>query len=103
MIKLYKHGEPQALATQIWGKILKIEPIIEAYTIRTNYFVEYLHYDDNGRLDGFMDHKNNMYVLNNEYENRKSICERLYKIYKSYDFVWCNQSYTSLATSLFNT
>ena len=69
--------------------------------IRTDYFVEYLHYDNNGRLDGFMDHKNNMYVLNNEYENRKSICERLYKIYKSYDFIWCNQSYTSLASSLF--
>ena len=50
--------------------------------IRTNYFVEYLHYDNNGRLDGFMDHKNNMYVLNNEYENRKSICERLYKSMK---------------------
>ena len=48
-----------------------------------------------------MDHKNNMYVLNNEYETRKSICERLYKIYKSYDFIWCNQSYTSLASSLF--
>ena len=80
---------------------MKIEPVIEAYMIRTNYFVEYLHYDNNGRLDGFMDHKNNMTVLNNEYENRKSICERLYKIYKSYDFVWCNQSYTPLATSLF--
>ena len=80
---------------------MKIEPIIETYMIRTNYFVEYLHYDNNGRLDGFMDHKNNMYVLNNEYENRKSICERLYKIYKSYDFIWCNQSYTSLVTSLF--
>ena len=79
----------------------KIEPIIEEYMIRTNYFVEYLHYDNNGRLDGFMDHKNNMYVLNNEYETRKSTCERLYKIYKTYDFVWCNQSYTSLATSLF--
>ena len=76
---------------------MKIEPVIETYMIRTNYFVEYLHYDNNGRLDGFMDHKNNMYFLNNEYENRKSICERLYKIYKSYDFVWCNQSYTSLA------
>ena len=75
----------------------KIEPIIEEYMIRTNYFVEYLHYDNNGRLDGFMDHKNSMYVLNNEYENRKSICERLCKIYKSYDFIWCNQSYTSLA------
>ena len=45
----------------------KIEPIIEERMIRTNYFVEYLHYD-------------NMYVLNNEYENRKSICERLYII-----------------------
>ena len=61
---------------------MKIEPVIEAYMIRTNYFVEYLHYDNNGRLDGFMDHKNNMYVLNNEYENRKSICERLYKSMK---------------------
>ena len=80
---------------------MKIEPVIETYMIRTNYFFEYLHYDNNGRLDGFMDHKNNMYVLNNEYENRKSICERLYKIYKSYDFIWCNQSYTSLASSLF--
>ena len=79
----------------------KIEPIIQEYRIRTNYFVEHLHYDNNGRLDGFMDHKNNTYVLNNEYENRKSICERLYKIYKSYDFIWCNQSYTSLASSLF--
>ena len=55
----------------------KIEPIIETYMIRTNYFVEYLYYDNNGRLDGFMDHKNNIYVLNNEYKNRKSICERL--------------------------
>ena len=59
---------------------MKIAPVIETYMIRTNYFLEYFHYDNNGRLDGFMDHKNNMYVLNNEYENRKSICERLYKI-----------------------
>ena len=79
----------------------KIEPIIEEYMIRTNYFVEYLHHDNNGRSDGFMDHKNIMCVLKNEYENRKSICERLYKIYKSNYFIWCYQSYTSLASSLF--
>ena len=79
----------------------KIESVIKEYMMRTKYFVEYLHYDNNGRLEGFGDHKNNMYILNNEYENRKSICERLYKIYKSYDFIWCNQSYTSLASSLF--
>ena len=79
----------------------KIEPIIGAYIARSNYFLEYLQYDNNGRLDGFMDRKSNMYILNNEYETRKSICERLYKIYTSYDFIWCNQSYTTLATSLF--
>ena len=28
----------------------KIEPIIETYMIRTNYFVEYLYYDNNGRF-----------------------------------------------------
>ena len=33
---------------------MKIEPVIETYMIRTNYFVEYLHYDNNGRLDGFI-------------------------------------------------
>ena len=31
--------------------------------IRTNYFVDSLHYDNNGRLDGFMDHKNNVYLI----------------------------------------
>ena len=80
----------------------KVEPIIEEHImIRTNYFVEYLHLDNNGRLDGFIDHKNNIYVLNNEYDTRKQICGRLYKIYKSYDFIWCNQSYITLASSLF--
>lgn len=51
----------------------KVEPVIEEYVTRTNYFVEYLHFDNNGTLDGFMDHKNNMYVLDNEYDTRKSI------------------------------
>ena len=72
---------------------------------RTNYFVEYLHFDNNGALDGFLDNRNNMYVLNNEYDTRKSICDKLYEKelekYKTNDFSWSNQSYTSLATSLF--
>ena len=62
---------------------------------RTNYFVEYLHFDNNGELDGFLDHKNNMYVLNNEYDARKSICDTLYERYKIQDFISSNQSYTS--------
>ena len=103
--ELIKEGKPTFLTIEnhviVLPPDMKIETVIEAYMIRNNYFVEYLHYDNNGRLDGFMDHKNNMYVLNNEYKNSKSICERLCKIYKSYDFIWCNQSYTSLALSLF--
>ena len=103
--ELTEEGKPTLMTVENHLIVLlpdmKIEPVIETYMIRTNYFVEYLHYDNNGTLDVLMDHKNNMYILNNECETRKSICERLYKIYKSYDFVWCNQSYTSLATSIF--
>ena len=41
----------------------KIKPVIDQCVVRSNYFVEYLHFDNSGRLDGFLDHKNNMYVL----------------------------------------
>lgn len=74
---------------------------MDLYIGRTNYFVEYLHWDNRGVLDGFLDHRNNMYVLHNEYDTRKSICDTLYKKYKTHEFVWSNQSYTALATSLF--
>ena len=42
-----------------------------------------------------------MYVLKNEYDILKEICNKLYDKYKTNDFVWSNQSYTSLATSLY--
>ena len=80
---------------------VKIEPVVDRYILRTNYFVEYLHLDNNGRLDGFLDHKNNMYVLNNEYDLHKEICNELYDKHKTNDFVWSHQSYTCLATSLY--
>lgn len=67
------------------------------------YYVEYLHFNNNGQLDGFLDHNNNMYVDNNEYEIRKQICDQLYEQYNIHDFKWANQSFTSMANSLFNT
>lgn len=79
----------------------KIEPVIDRYIHRTNYFVEYLHFNNNGRLDGFIDHKSNMYILNDQYETRKQICDGLFDKFKTADFVWSNQSYTNMATSLF--
>ena len=69
---------------------VKIDPVIDLYILRTNYFVEYLHFDNNGRLDGFLALKNNMYALNNEYNTRKDICNKLYDKYKTNDFVWSN-------------
>ena len=42
-----------------------------------------------------------MYLLNNEYDIRKSICKKLYNKYKTHDFKGSNQSYTSIATALF--
>ena len=40
---------------------------------KSGYYVEYLHFNNNGQLDGFLDDKNNMYVENNEYDIRKKI------------------------------
>ena len=45
--------------------------------IRTNYFVDSLHYDNNGRLDGFMDHKNNVYLI---VGNERSMKLRYWKL-----------------------
>ena len=78
----------------------KIEPAIDRYIYRTNYFVEYLHFNNNGRLDGFIDHKSNIFILNDQYETRKRICDSLFSKFKTVDFVWSNQSYTNMATSL---
>lgn len=85
----------------ILPKEMKIQEAIETYIISKNYYVEYLHWSNNGVLDGFIDHAKNMYCLNDEYDTRKSICKKLFKIYKIDDFTWSNQSYTSLANSLF--
>ncbi|XP_068723522.1 uncharacterized protein [Montipora capricornis] len=74
---------------------------VNLYSTNTNFYVEYLHWNNNGIFDGFIDHKKNMYLLNEEYDSRKSICGRLFDIYKTHDFKWTNQTYTSIATSLF--
>ena len=60
-----------------------------------------MHWNNRSILDGFIDEKNNMYQLNDEYDMRKSICEKLFDTYKMEDFKWSNQSYTSIAYSLF--
>ena len=79
----------------------KINDAIEIYSTNNNFYIEYLHWNNNGILDGFIDHNKNMYLLNEEYDIRKAICDKLFETYKTYDFKWTNQSYTSIAMNLF--
>ena len=79
----------------------KMKEAIDLYSKSENFYVEYLHWNNNGILDGFIDHKKNMYLLNEEYNLRKTICDKLFNTFKTYDFKWTNQSYTSISTSLF--
>ena len=80
---------------------VKMNDAISLYSRNENLYVEYLHWNNNGILDGFIDHKKNMYLLNEEYDTRKTICDKLFNTFKTHDFKWTNQSYTSISTSLF--
>ena len=52
---------------------VKMSQAIDAYINKTNFYVKYMHWDNNGILDGFIDHKQNMYLSNKECDIRKSI------------------------------
>ena len=75
---------------------------INLYSTNANLYVEYLHWNNSSVLDGFIDHNENMYLLNDEYDIRKNACDKLCKIYKTHDFKWTNQSFTSIAMGLFH-
>ena len=79
----------------------KMIEAINLYSKSNNFYVEYLHWNNRGILDGFIDHRKNMYLLNEEYNARKTICDKLHNKYKTHDFKWANQSYTSISTCLF--
>ena len=74
---------------------------IDTYINTSGYYAEYINWNNNGVLDGFIDHTKNMYLLNDEYDMRKVICDKLFDKYETHEFKWSNQSYTSLAASIF--
>ena len=80
---------------------IKMNEAIRKYIYNSNFYVEYLHWNNAGILDGFIDHKENMYLMNDNYKERKSICNKLFDKFKTHDFVWTNQSFTSLSSALF--
>ena len=44
----------------IFPEDVKMSQAIDAYINKTNFYVEYMYWDNNGILDGFIDHKQNM-------------------------------------------
>ena len=53
------------------------------------------------RLNGFIDHKGNMFLLTDNYDRRKNFFQIMLQRYNTLDFDWCNQSFTQLASSIF--
>lgn len=51
----------------------KMKDAIEIYSKKNNFYVEFLHWNNNGILDGFIDHDKNMYLLNEEYDKKSNM------------------------------
>ena len=60
---------------------LKMPFAITHYVTQSNYFVKYLHWNNNGIMDGFIDFKNNMPFLDDEYELTKKIYGKRFDVY----------------------
>ena len=74
---------------------------VNGYIEKSNYYLEYLHWNNNNYLDGFTDYDKNINVMNDEYVLcERSICDKLYDRHKMYDFLWTNQSYPSISNAL---
>ena len=94
------HGRENSVI--ILPKDAKMQEAAKIYVDKSNYYIEYLHWNNNGILDGFMDDKNNMYLLNDNYDNRETVCRSMFEKYQTDDFVWSNQSFAKMATSMFH-
>ena len=52
-------------------KNTKMKEAVDLYSRNEHFYVEHLHWNTNGILDGFIDHKKNMY--HEEYNTRKTV------------------------------
>lgn len=65
--------------------------VVNGYIKKLNFYFEYLYWNNNNYLDGFIDYDKNINVMNDEYVLcERLICDKLYDRYKIYDFFWIN-------------
>ena len=87
----------------ILPKDCNLKTVLINSVLNTRVLPEYFHYDSKNMLDGFLSQGlHTMFVANNDYHERKSICEQIYKLYPNDLFKFKNQGFTTIATQLFN-
>ena len=79
----------------------KIKEAINTYIESSDMYVECMHGNSRDVLDGFIGYNKNMNLLSNECGVRKVTCDKLFDIYNTNDSKRSNQSFTSIASSLF--
>ena len=99
MKHVVKHDKKDSI--MILPEEVAMQEAAKLYCDKSNFYIEYLHWSNNGILDGFVDERNNMYLLNEDYDKRKTVCEAMFEKFKTDAFIWANQSFTQLATSIF--
>ena len=72
------------------------------HTIHLLYYVEYVHWEDRpNTFDGYINNSGNMIAVNNEYDRKKAMCDKVFDRFKTHQFVWRNQTFTALVLDLF--
>lgn len=66
---------------------------------QSNFYIEFLHWNNLSVMDGFFDEDNNVYCINDDYYARRKYCSKLNKQYPG-QFKRINQSFTRLVTDL---
>ena len=57
---------------------VRMTDAVSDYVKKSRDYLEYLHWNNSNCLNGFIDHDKNIYVMNDEYYGRKSICDQIY-------------------------
>ena len=76
----------------------KIEEAIDNIITKFRLYIEYLHWSNCTKLFGFINHCNNIFVLNGNYDMRRMINEKLHDIYRVQDINRKNQIITKIAS-----
>ena len=87
----------------IFPENAKMTTAIDKYILKTNFYIEYLHWNNNGALDGLVNHDNNMYLLNEKYiTTHGNQCVTNYLIYTKLTISFGQINHTQVSQCLYS-